>query len=58
VIRLEEEAADHVGDSANHVLCPTVLGRGVWAREAQLDATNEEERPRGMIVELSAIVTL
>jgi hypothetical protein len=39
-------------------LCPAVLGRGVGARETQLDATSEEERPRGMVVKLAAIVTL
>jgi hypothetical protein len=41
---LEEEASDHVGGSANHSLSTTVLGRGVGARETQLDATGEEER--------------
>jgi hypothetical protein len=56
--RLKEEAVDHVGGSANHALGPTVLGRGVGARETQLNATGEEERPRGMVVKLAAIVTL
>jgi hypothetical protein len=56
--RLKEEAADHVGDSANHTLSPTVLGRGVGARETQLNATGEEEQPRGMVVKFAAIVTL
>ena len=40
--RLEEKAADHVGGGANHALGPTVLGRGVRARETQLNATSEE----------------
>jgi hypothetical protein len=31
--RLEEKAAYHVGGGANHALDPTVLGRGVGARE-------------------------
>jgi hypothetical protein len=57
-ILLEEEAVDHVGGSANHALCRAILGRGVWEREAQLDAIGEEERSRGMIVKLSTIVTL
>jgi hypothetical protein len=55
---LEEEAADHVGGSANHSLSTTVLGRGVGARETQLDATGEEERLRGMVVKLATIITL
>jgi hypothetical protein len=41
--RLDEKAADHVGGGANHALCPAVLGRGVGARETQLNATGEEE---------------
>jgi hypothetical protein len=56
--RLEEKATYHVGCGANHALGPTVLGRGVGARGTQLNATGEEERPRGMFVELAAIVTL
>ena len=56
--RLKEEAVDHVGGSANHALGSTVLGRGVGARETQLNATGEEERPRGVLVKLVAIVTL
>jgi hypothetical protein len=55
---LEEEASNHVGGSANHSLSTTVLGRGVGARETQLDTTGEEERPRGIVVKLAAIVTL
>jgi hypothetical protein len=56
--RLEEKAADHVGGGANHALCPAVLGGGVGARETQLNATGEEELPRGMVVKLAAVVTL
>jgi hypothetical protein len=56
--RLEEKAADYVGDGANHAFGPTVLGKCVWTRETQLNATGEEERPRGMVVKLAAIVTL
>jgi hypothetical protein len=55
---LEEKAADHVGDGANHVFDPTVLGICVWERETQLNTTSEEERPRGMVVKFAAIVTL
>jgi hypothetical protein len=31
--RLKEKATNHVGGGANHALDPTVLGRGVGARE-------------------------
>jgi hypothetical protein len=55
---LKEKAATHVGDGANHAFGPTVLGRCVRARETQLNATSEEERPRGMAVKFAAIVTL
>jgi hypothetical protein len=41
--RLEEKAADHVGGGANDVFDPPVLGRGVGAREKQLDAMSEED---------------
>jgi hypothetical protein len=41
--RLEEKATDHIGGGVNHALDPTVLGRGVGARETQLNATGEEE---------------
>jgi hypothetical protein len=34
------------------------LGRGVRARETQLDAMSEKERAGGVIVELAAVVTL
>jgi hypothetical protein len=56
--RLEEKAADHIGGGANHAFGPTVLGRGVRARETQLDAMSEKERAGGVIVELTAVVTL
>jgi hypothetical protein len=56
--RLKEKAADHIGGGANHAFSPAVLGRGVRARETQLDAMSEKERAGGVIVELAAIVTL
>jgi hypothetical protein len=56
--RLEEEVADHIGGSVNHALGPAILGGGVGARETQLNATGEEEWSRGVVVELTAIVTL
>jgi hypothetical protein len=40
---LEEKATDHFGGGANHALDPTVLDRGVRARDTQLNATGEEE---------------
>ena len=56
--RLEEEAAEHIGGGADHAFGSAVLGRGVGARETQLDAMSEKERTGGVIVELAAIVTL
>jgi hypothetical protein len=40
------------------VFGPTVLGRGVGARETQLDDVGEEEGARAVVVELVAIITL
>ena len=56
--RLEEEAAKHIGGGADHAFGSAVLCRGVGARETQLDAVSEEERARGVVIELAAIVTL
>jgi hypothetical protein len=56
--RLVEKAMDHIGGGANHAFGPAILGRGVWARETQLDAKCEKERARGVIVKLTAVVTL
>jgi hypothetical protein len=55
---LEEKAANHIGGGANHAFAATVLGRGVRARETQLNAMSEKERIGGMVVELAVIVTL
>jgi hypothetical protein len=55
---LEEKAADHIGGGANHAFGPAVLGRGVRARETQLDAMREKEGAKGAIVELAVVVTL
>jgi hypothetical protein len=54
---LKEEAIDHGGAGVNDVFDPAVLGRGVGARETQLNAMGEEGA-RGVVVELSTIVTL
>jgi hypothetical protein len=56
--RLEEEATNHISGGVNHVFDPAVLGRGVGARETQLDAVGGKERTGGVVVELAAIVTL
>jgi hypothetical protein len=56
--RLEEKAADHISCGANHAFVSTVLGRGVGARETQLDAMSEKERAGGVVAELAAIITL
>jgi hypothetical protein len=55
--RFKREAADHVGGGANDAFRATVLGRGVGTREMYLDAVGEEGG-RGVVVELTAIITL
>jgi hypothetical protein len=55
---LEEEAAEHISGGADHAFGSAVLCRSVGARETQLDAMSEEERARGVVIELAAIVTL
>jgi hypothetical protein len=55
---LEEKATEHIGGGADHAFGAAVLCRGVGARETQLDAMSEEERARGVVIELATIVTL
>jgi hypothetical protein len=55
---LEEKATNHISGGANHVFGPAVLGRGVGARETQLNAMSEKERTGDVVVELVTIVTL
>jgi hypothetical protein len=42
----------------NRALSLAVLGRGIRTRHAQLDTSREEEGTRGLIVELTPVVTL
>jgi hypothetical protein len=56
--RVEEKTMDHIGGGANGAFGPVVLGRGVGARETQLDAMGKEKGERGVVVELAAIITL
>jgi hypothetical protein len=56
--RLKEKTSDHIGGGSNHALSLTILGRGVGARETQLNAIGEKERPGGMVIKLAATVTL
>jgi hypothetical protein len=57
VRHLKEEAADLVGGGANDAFCSDVLGRGVRARETQLNAVGEEGA-RGVVVKLSVVIAL
>jgi hypothetical protein len=41
----------------NDAFCPIVLGRGVRAREAQLNVVGEDGA-RGVVVELATVITL
>jgi hypothetical protein len=54
---LKEEASDHVGGGANDAFDPTVLGRGVRARDTQLNAVGEGGA-RCIVVELAAVIRL
>jgi hypothetical protein len=54
--RPEEKATYHVGGGA--CVWPGRSGRGVGAREMQLDTMGEEEGMRGVVVELATIITL
>jgi hypothetical protein len=56
--RLEEKATYHIGGGMNHAFSPSVLGRGVGARETQLNTIGEKERTGSVVVELATIVTL
>jgi hypothetical protein len=56
--RLKEKVANHVGGGSKHAFSPTVLGRGVEEQETQLNVIGEKERTRGMVVELTTIVTM
>jgi hypothetical protein len=44
--RLKEEAVDHVGGGANDSFGPSVLGRSVRAREAQLNVVGGRSERR------------
>jgi hypothetical protein len=55
---LKEKATNHVGGGTNDAFRLAVLGRGVGARETQLNAMGEKEGARGVVVELADVVTL
>jgi hypothetical protein len=55
---LEEKVSYHISGCANHAFGPVVLGKGIGAREMQLDPISEKETMGGMVVKLAAIVTL
>jgi hypothetical protein len=54
----EREGNESCWWCVNDAFDPAILGRGVGARETQLDTMGEEERTRGVVVELAAIMTL
>ena len=56
--RLEQKGAYGVIGGVNHALSFAVLGGGIRAGHAQLDAVGEEEGTRGKVIELTTIVTL
>ena len=55
---VEQHGAHAIIQRAEYALGTTVLLRGVWASEAQTDATHSKEGAEGLVVELAAIVRL
>jgi hypothetical protein len=55
---LDQKGAHDVVRGPNHVLSLAILERGIQTRHVQLDTSREEEGMRGVIVELTSIVTL
>jgi len=55
--RLEQKGAYGVISGANHALGLVVLGGGIRAGHAQLDAVGEKEGTGGGVIELTTIVT-
>ena len=55
---LEQKGAYDIISSANHPLSLAVLRRGIRTRHTQLNTSREEERTRGVVIKLTAIVAL
>jgi hypothetical protein len=55
---LKEKGAHGVVGGANHPFSLTILGRGIWARHAQLNTVREKEGAGGGVIKLTTIVTL
>jgi hypothetical protein len=55
---LDQKGAHDVVRGPNHALSLAVLWGGIQTRHAQLDTPREEEGTRGVIVELTSVVTL
>ena len=55
---MKKHRANNIVCGTNDTLGFTVLGGGVWARHAKMDAVGEEERAGARVVKLVAIVAL
>jgi hypothetical protein len=55
---LEEKSAHDIVGGTNHALGLAVLGGSVRTRHAQLNTAREKERARGVVVELTPVITL
>jgi hypothetical protein len=56
--RLDQEGAHDIVRGPNHALSLAILGIGIRTRHAELDTSREEKGTRGVVVELTAVVTL
>jgi hypothetical protein len=55
---LDRQGAHDIVCGPNHALSLAVLGRGIRTRHAELDTLREEKGTRGVVIELTPIVTL
>ena len=55
---LNQKSAHDIVRGPNHPLSLAVLGRGVRTRHAELNTPREKERARGVVIELTPVVTL
>jgi len=55
---LKQQGANNIINRANNAFSFTILGRGVRARHAKMNALGEEERPSAGVIKLLPVVAL
>jgi hypothetical protein len=55
---MKQKGAHGVVGGANHPFSLAILGRGIWAKHAQLNTVREKEGTGGGVIKLTTIVTL